>query len=227
MSNTNTIFGWVLASGIVALGLSSVSAKFFHADKPHVEEGEYGFVIEAAEEGAVDSGPSLAALLAEGSAATGEGVFAKCTACHSIAQGGPAGIGPNLYGVLGSGIGQHAAGFAYSSALTDKGGVWDYEAMNAWLASPRGFANGTKMSFAGLSSAEDRANVILYLRENGGGPALPEVVAEPVDVEGDLDGAGEGPGQTEGAPVDPNEAAGAMSSEQPVPEQVSATDTGD
>ena len=227
MSNTNTIFGWVLASGIVALGLSSISAKVFHADNPEVEEGEFGYVIEAPEEGAAEAGPSFAALLASGSAAAGEGVFAKCTACHSIAQGGPAGIGPNLYGVLGSGIGQHAAGFAYSSALSEKGGTWDYEAMDAWLASPRGFANGTKMSFAGLSSAEDRANVVLYLRENGGGPALPEVPAEAVDVEGELDGAGEGPGQTEGAPVDANEAAGAMGSEQPVPEQVSATDTGD
>jgi cytochrome c len=227
MSNTNTIFGWVLASGIVALGLSSVSGKFFHADSPSVEEGEFGYVIEAAEEGAVDAGPPFAALLASGSAAAGEGVFAKCTACHSIEQGGAAGIGPNLYGVLGSSIGSHAPGFAYSSALADKGGVWDYDAMDAWLASPRGFANGTKMSFAGLSSAEDRANVVLYMRENGGGPPLPEVPAEPVDVEGELDGAGEGPGQTEGEPVSPVEAAGAMGDEQPVPEQVSATDTGD
>ncbi len=229
MSNSNTIFGWVLASGIVALGLSSISGKIFHADKPYVEEGEFGYVIEAAEEGAAgDDGPPFAALLAQGSAAAGEAVFAKCTACHSIAQGGADGIGPNLYGVMGTSIGSHAPGFAYSSALSGKGGSWDYDNMNAWLTSPRGFANGTKMSFAGLSSAEDRANVILYMRENGGGPALPEVPAEePVDVEGELDGAGEGPGQTEGAPVDSNEAAGAMGAEQPVPEQVSATDTGD
>ncbi|WP_202131559.1 c-type cytochrome [Aurantiacibacter rhizosphaerae] len=227
MSNTNTIFGWVLASGIVALGLSSISAKYFHADNPEVEEGEFGYVIDAPEEGAADDGPSFAALLAQGSASAGEAVFAKCTACHSIAQGGAAGIGPNLYGVLGTPIGQHAAGFAYSSALSSKGGTWDYDAMDAWLASPRGFANGTKMSFAGLSSAEDRANVTLYLRENGGGPPLPEVPAEGVDVEGELDGAGEGPGQTQGEPANPVEAAGAMGDEQPVPEQVSATNTGD
>ncbi len=177
MSNSNTIFGWVLASGIVALGLSSISGKFFHADKPHVEE--FGYVIEAAEEGATaEAGPSLAELLQTGTAAAGEAVFAKCTACHTIDQGGADGIGPNLYGVLGTGIGQHAAGYAYSSALADKGGTWDYEAMDAWLTSPRAFANGTKMSFAGLSSAEDRANVILYLRDHGGGPDLPEVVVE-------------------------------------------------
>jgi len=217
MSNTNTIFGWVLASGIVALGLNSVSEKFFAS---HVEE--YGYVIEAAEEGAAaDTGPDFATLLANGSAAAGEAVFAKCTACHTVEQGGAAGIGPNLYGVLGTGIGEHAAGYAYSSALADKGGSWDYDAMDAWLTSPRAFANGTKMSFAGLSSAEDRANVILYLREFGGGPDLPEP-APAIDVEGELDGAGEGPGQTEGEPADSAEAAGAMGSEQPVSEDMPA-----
>ncbi len=182
MSNTNTIFGWVLASGIVALGFSSISNKFFHADKPHVEE--FGYVIEGGDEGAAaDAGPSLAELLQTGSAAAGEAVFAKCTACHTVEQGGAAGIGPNLYGVLGTGIGSHAAGYAYSSALAEKGGNWDYEAMDAWLSSPRAFANGTKMSFAGLSSAEDRANVILYMREFGGGPDLPEVVVEEAAAE--------------------------------------------
>lgn len=229
MSNTNTIFGWVLASGIVALGLSSLSSKIFHADNPEVEEGEYGYFIEAAEDGAgADAGPSLATLLAEGSAAAGEAVFAKCTACHSIEQGGAAGIGPNLYGVLGTGIGEHAPGYAYSSALASKDGVWDYENMDAWLASPRGFANGTKMSFAGLSSGEDRANVILYLREYGGGPALPEPPAEGPEnaAEGAVDGSGEGPGQTEGANVSPVEAAGAMGDEQPVPDEAGANNTG-
>lgn len=185
MSNSNTIFGWVLASGIVALGLSSLSGKFFHADKPHVEE--FGYEIEAAEDGAAaDAGPSLATLLSTGDAAAGEAVFAKCIACHTIEQGGAAGIGPNLHGVLGTGIATHAAGFAYSSALADRGGSWDYDNMDAWLASPRAFANGTKMSFAGLSSAEDRANVILYLREHGGGPELPvpEAVEEAPVEEG-------------------------------------------
>ena len=124
------------------------------------------------EEGAADSGPSLATLLASGSASAGEGVFAKCTACHTIAQGGADGIGPNLYGVMGTGIGQHVAGFAYSSALSGHGGEWNFENMDAWLTSPRAFANGTKMSFAGLSNPEDRANVILYLLENGGCPNL-------------------------------------------------------
>ena len=70
-------------------------------------------------------------------------------------------------------MGQGKGGFAFSSALSGHGGEWTYENLDAWLKSPRAFADGTKMSFAGLSKAEDRANVILYMRENGGGPPLP------------------------------------------------------
>ena len=118
----------------------------------------------------------------------------------------------------------HAAGFAYSSALKDKGGTWDYAAMDAWLANPRGFANGTKMSFAGLSKPEDRANVIAYMKANGGGPDYPAPAAPAEEAAADAPGAGEGP--VEGAPVDGAEAAGAMSADQPVAAGNAATDTG-
>ena len=217
---TNTIFGWVLFCGIVALGSSILSGMYFHADNPELgEDVQPGYVIDAPEEGAAaDDGPPLAQLLAEGSAEAGEAVFAKCTACHTIAPGGANGIGPNLNGVLGSAIGAHAPGFAYSSALTEHGGNWDYENMSAWLASPRAFASGTKMSFAGLSSAEDRANVILYLRENGGGPPLPEFSAEAEAASEEAEAApGAGPGAVAGENPDAAEAAGAMGDEQSVP----------
>ena len=180
----NTIFGWVLFSGVIALGLTAISSRVFHADKPESPENP-GFLIVANEaDGEADAGPSLATLLATGDAGKGEAVFAKCMACHTIAQGGADGIGPNLYGVLGKPIGQHEPGFAYSSALSGHGGDWTYENMDHWLTSPRAFADGTKMSFAGLSSAEDRANIMLYLRANGGGPELPAPEAE-APAEGD------------------------------------------
>lgn len=182
----NTIAGWVLFAGIIALGLSIASGMFFHADKAEAPETP-GYAIAVAEGAeAKDAGPDLATLLAEGSAAAGEGVFAKCTSCHSIEQGGANGIGPNLQGIMGKPIGQHVSGFAYSSALSDKGGTWDWDAMDAWLTSPRAFANGTKMSFAGLSKPQDRANVMLYMESFGGAPARPEpaAVEEPA-AEGD------------------------------------------
>ncbi len=222
--NRNTAFGWILFSGIVALGFSSLSSKYFHGDGAEAPE-KPGYFIDAPEEGAeADTGPTIAQALAAGSADAGEKVFAKCTACHTINSGGANGIGPNLYGVMGKPIGTHAAGFAYSSALSGVGGSWDYDAMDAWLKSPRAFASGTKMSFAGLGSVEDRANVILYMLANGGGPPLPtpEVVEEPAEAE-DIDGAGEGPGATEGSDAGAVEAAGAMGDEQPVPQDRPAT----
>ena len=216
----NTIFGWILFAGIIALGLSIASGLYFHADDPERPE-TMAYSVEVAETGGGEEAVPIANLLATGDAAAGEKVFAKCTACHSINSGGANGIGPNLYGVLGSAIGGHAPGFAYSSALKEVGGVWDYDAMNAWLENPKAYAPGTKMSFAGLGNPQDRANVMLYLRENGGGPALPEPVEieEETAVEGETDGTGEGPGATEGEAPDAVEAAGAMGDEQPVPSQ--------
>ncbi len=197
----NTIAGWTLFSGVVALGLSIVSGMYFQADRPHGPETE-GYPIEAAaEEGGADSGPSLAELLATGDAAAGEKVFAKCVSCHTINQGGANGIGPNLFATMGEAIGTGKGGFAFSGALSGHGGAWTFENMDAWLKSPKAFASGTKMSFAGLSSGADRANVMLYLLANGGGPALPtpaaapaaDAAAEPAAAEGEAaDAAAEG-----------------------------------
>lgn len=220
---TNTTFGWILFSGIVLLGGASLSSHYFQADKPHApHEGGY-FIEGAAEEGGEDEGPALATLLANADLAAGEKIFAKCSACHTIEQGGANGIGPNLWGVLGKPIGKHAAGFDYSSALSDHGGDWSYENMNAWLTSPRAFASGTKMSFAGLGKPEDRANVMAYMNSMGGGPAFPEPAApEPTEGEGEAPGAG--PGAVEGAPADPAQAAGAMGGDQPVASDNAAGD---
>lgn len=212
--NTNTTFGWILFSGIVALGLAIVSGMYFKADKHHEVHGG-GYPVEGGEEGGeAASGPSLATLLAAGDAAAGEKVFAKCATCHTINQGGANGIGPNLFGVIGTPIGKHAPGFAYSPALSGHGGDWNYENLDAWLKSPRAFADGTKMSFAGLSSGEDRANLILYMRANGGGPDLPTPEAAPAP-EG-AEGTAEAP--VEGEAVEAVEAAGATADQAPVAE---------
>ncbi len=206
----NTIAGWVLFAGIVALGLSIVSSMYFSADQPERPE-QLGYVIEGVEvEGEADAGPALATLLASGSVEAGQATFAKCISCHSIEQGGANGIGPNIYASLGKPIGRVAAGYAYSAALAEKGGDWTYEAMDEWLASPRGFAPGTKMSFAGLSNPEERANVILYLHSNGGGPPFPQPPAEVEEPAAGDAAAGSSPVE-QPSPA----AAGAMSAQQP------------
>ena len=175
----NTIAGWTLFAGVVALGLSSLSSHYFSANKPHRPE-KLGYVIEGVEAEGGEGGAEqpIAALLASADPAKGEAVFAKCTSCHTINAGGANGIGPNLHGVVGEGIGTGAGGFAFSDALKTKGGNWTFEALNEWLKSPKAFAPGTKMTFAGLSKAEDRANLIAYLNTQGSNLPLPAAPAE-------------------------------------------------
>lgn len=224
----NTAAGWVLFAGIVALGSSIASGLYFKADSPEHSE-KMGYFIEGGAEGEDSGAPAydLGTVLAAADPAAGEKLFAKCTACHTINAGGPSGIGPNLNGVLGKPIGKHAAGFAYSSVLSGHGGNWDYANMDAWLKSPKAFAPGTKMSFAGLSKPEDRANVIAYLKANGGGPDFPAPKAPdaaPDPAAAAAQGASAeasaapdaGPGPVEGAPVTDVEAAGAASADRPV-----------
>lgn len=171
----NTILGWLLGAGVVALLLRFMVGLVI----PETEAPEEpGYAIVAADEGGgAAAEPDIGTLLAMADVAAGEASFAKCMACHTIAAGGAAGIGPNLNGVVGTGIGAHAPGFAYSEALTSVGGNWTYENLNAWLKSPKAFANGTKMSFPGLSDPQERANVIAYMHANGGGPAFPAPAA--------------------------------------------------
>jgi len=167
---SNTIAGWVLAGGIVALGLSIVSGMYFHAEAPEKE----GFAV-AAEAGGEAGGAAavpIATLLATADIAKGEAAFKKCAACHTIAQGGPNGIGPNLWAAMGKPHG-HVAGFSYSDALKSVPGNWDFEGMDKWLANPKKYAPGTKMTFAGLGNPEERANLIAYLNAQGSNLPLP------------------------------------------------------
>ena len=167
---SNTIAGWVLAGGIVALGLSIVSGMYFHGKAPEKE----GFAV-AAEAGGEAGGAAavpIATLLATADIAKGEAAFKKCAACHTIAQGGPNGIGPNLWASMGKPHG-HVAGFSYSDALKSVPGNWDFEGMDKWLANPKKYAPGTKMTFAGLGNPEERANLIAYLNAQGSNLPLP------------------------------------------------------
>ena len=115
--------------------------------------------------------------LATADLAKGETTFKKCAACHSINQGGANGIGPNLFGVMGEAVAAGRGGFAFSDGLKAKGGNWDWATMNGWLTSPSAMASGTKMSFAGLTDPQERANVMVYLNSQGSNLPLPAVPA--------------------------------------------------
>ncbi len=182
-NRSNTIAGWVLGAGIVALGASIVSGEMFHQERP--EKMGYpieGVVLEG--EGEAEAEQPIANFLAAASVAKGEGQFKKCTACHTINKGGANGTGPNLWGVMGTAIGKHAPGYAYSPALSGKGGTWDWDSMSQWIKSPRDFAPGTKMTFAGIGKPEDRADLLAYVNAQSDGPLpLPAPQAAPADPE--------------------------------------------
>jgi len=166
----NTVAMMVLAACIVALGSTIVTGEFFHGEKK--KEEVKGYPIEGVEaessEGAAAEQP-IAVYLASADPAKGEQVFKKCGACHNATKGGPNQLGPNLWGVVGR---PHAveAGFAYSDALKSHPGNWDWDALSAWLKSPKAYAPGTKMTFAGLSNPQDRANVIAWLNQQSDHP---------------------------------------------------------
>jgi cytochrome c len=164
----NTVAGWVLGAGIVLLGASLVTGEVFHAERPE----KMGYPIEGVElegEGGGEAEQPIAAFLQTADAAAGEGVFKKCAACHTATPGGPNGLGPNIHGIMGKPVAA-VGGFAYSDALKGKGGTWTWDSMSEWLKSPKSFAPGTKMTFAGLSNPVDRANVIAFLNSRSASP---------------------------------------------------------
>ena len=175
-NKTNTIAGWTLAAFGSALAFSIVGGMIFH---DHGEMEKPGYPIEAAAEGggAAEAEQPIAALLATADPAKGAETFKKCASCHSINQGGANGVGPNLYGVVGEAIAAGRGGYDFSGALKKVGGNWDFDKLNAWLKSPRKFADGTKMSFAGLSNGQDRANVIAYVNAQGSNLPFPAAPA--------------------------------------------------
>jgi cytochrome c len=109
----------------------------------------------------------LSFYLARADAARGEAFFGRCAACHTIATGTTEGVGPNLWGAMGSGVAARPS-YSYSPALTAFGGRWDWERMNAFLKDPRAAVPGTRMSFAGVVDPQDRADVMLYMNRQGG-----------------------------------------------------------
>ena len=123
--------------------------------------------------------PDFSLAIPEANFDNGETISAPCAICHNWEDGGGNSIGPNLYNVVGSEKAS-VAGFTYSPAFQTLGGEWTYAELFAFLEQPAVFAPGTTMAFAGISSEQDRLDLIAYMRSWSADPApLPPPMSEP------------------------------------------------
>ncbi len=162
----NKFVGAFLGVLLFAMSVHLLSGVVFSPTKPAIPG--YDLPVPQEEAAAAAGAPQAAAeplpvLLAKADVGRGQASFKKCASCHTIEQGGPSKVGPNLYGVVGSPKAR-VAGFNYSAALKAKGGDWSYEELNAFIQNPKAHIPGTIMAFAGIGQAGERADLLAYLR---------------------------------------------------------------
>ena len=170
----NKIIASIILAVILVLGINKITDIIFYVEKPEKSAYQVASVsstttTETTSASSSSGSGEIMALLASDSVADGEKVFKKCAACHSIAKGGGNKIGPALWGVLGRQAGS-VSDYKYSKAMAAHGKTWSFEEMNSFLIKPRDWIKGTKMSFAGLKSKNDRVAVILYMNEKTDSP---------------------------------------------------------
>ena len=242
--DSNTLFMGILTVAFTVFSVTLLADGIYHT-----EVEEFGYPIEVADAapagGAAEEDEGIdpvLPLLASADVSAGEGVFRKCSSCHTNDPSGANKTGPGLWNVVGRPIAEHP-GFGYSSSLTEyaaEAPAWTYEELNGFLRKPKSWVPGTSMGFAGLSDVQDRADVIAYLRTLGDTEAplpteeeIAAVTAAPADaVEGEAAAEGTETVQTTEDGVAPDEVAtddgveGNLTADEPseVPAEVTATD---
>ena len=171
----NKIIVSIVFAVILIIGINKIADSIYYVEKPEKSAYQVESVTTVAstttsEINSENSGSeNIMALFASASAAEGAKIFSKCKSCHSIAKGGGNKIGPALWGVLGRKAGS-LSDYKYSKAMSAYGKSWSFEEMDGFLAKPKEWIKGTKMSYAGLKNAKDRAALILYMNENTDSP---------------------------------------------------------
>lgn len=202
-SQSNKYIMAFMATVFVVMTIGITSDAVFSPQHPE----ESGYVIEVADASApagaaeAPAKVSIATLLETADPKRGEAVFKRCAACHTSEKGGANKIGPHLWDVVNRPIAS-VDGFSYSSAMkafAEGGEVWDYNHLNEFLTSPKGYIKGTAMGFAGDKKDNERSDLIAYLRSLSDNPASLPVAEASAPAESEA--APEAPAATETAPA--------------------------
>ena len=169
----NKIIAAVLMVALLVIGLGKIADTVFHVKQPkkpgYQVEVESQLISNNSQAAEIVEKIDIAAIMALGDVVSGEKIFKKCAACHSIDKGGKNKIGPALYNVVGRAVGG-VSDYKYSKALASYGKEWTFEELNGFLQKPASYIKGTKMSYAGLRKEKDRASVIKYLNQKSDSP---------------------------------------------------------
>lgn len=165
----NKIVASILTAGILFMVTGIIGDALVHPKR--MEQSVLNIDTGAPAQAAAPAAPAAPAiepigpLLAAANPDNGAAIARRaCAACHSFDRGGRHGVGPNLWGIVGADH-AHAEGFTYSPAIAAmRGTPWSYEELNKFIANPRAYAPGTRMAYAGLANAQQRADLIAWLR---------------------------------------------------------------
>lgn len=169
----NKAFAAVLTAGIAFMAAGVIGTQLVKPHRLHEPAIALGAVAPAAVPAAAPAAlEPIGPLLAAASADNGRVIAGRvCGSCHTFTDGGRAGVGPNLYGIVGNHH-AHMAGFNYSAGMKAKEGQpWDYEALNTFIAGPARAIPGTRMAYGGMNSTAQRADLIAFLRSLASTPA--------------------------------------------------------
>ena len=172
----NKILAAIIMAVLIVLLISNLGDFIVNIDK--AKNAKVAVKIKESDLNSIDSEVSsvekvdiepISLILANASIEKGQKIYKKCGACHTYKKDGASKVGPNLWNIINRPKAS-ADGFAYSNALVQAGGVWSYEEMSNFLYKPKEYIKGTKMNFTGLKKNQDRADLILFLREQSDNP---------------------------------------------------------
>jgi len=200
----NKVIGAVLASVLFILAIKMIVIPVvFYAPPPakpgYIVQGVQETTTTASQTPAEETIPDWGTVLPKADVAAGQQAAQVCTQCHDWTKGGPDKIGPNLWGVVGRPRASKAS-FSYSSAMGSSHDPWTYDKLFTYLKSPSSVVPGTKMTYAGMKSEQQRINLLAFLRTQSDSPLA---IPPPAPAKAAGAAAGTAPANAPGAPAKP------------------------